>query len=141
MQTAPDDAKLTAPGEVARTIPIVREEAFVTKQAQTEQVRVRSSVEEEQVLVRDTVSREAVEISHVPIEREVSEAPRSREEDGVTIIPVIEERVIVEKRLFLVEEIHVRRTSTIEPVTVPTTLRRTRIEVERSDLSDNQKDI
>jgi stress response protein YsnF len=49
----------------------------------------------------------------------------------VTVIPVIEEVLIVEKRLVLKEELHVRRQQTTENVEVPVTVRRQRAVVER----------
>jgi uncharacterized protein (TIGR02271 family) len=129
------------PYTAGSAIPIVQEEAFVSKRlVDTEHVRVRTSVDEAPVMVRDTVSRDHVEIKRVTIEREVTAAPAIREEDGVTIIPVLEERLVVQKRLFLVEEIHVVRTSTIDAVELPTTLRRTRVEVDRKDLTTNKED-
>jgi len=48
-------------------------------------------------------------VEHVPIGRMVETAPPVREEDGVTVIPVIEEVVVTETRLVLREELHVRR--------------------------------
>ena len=78
-------------------------------------------------------------VTRVPIGREIAEAPAIRIEDDLTIVPVIEERLVVEKRLFLVEELHLRRTVTIDPVEVPTTLRRTRVDVERFE-RDQQED-
>lgn len=124
-----------------RRIPIVQEEAFVGKRlVDTEHVRVRTSVEESAVLVRDTVAREHVEVRRVPVEREVVSAPAIREEGNVTIIPVLEERLVTEKRLFLVEEIHLVRTSRAETVELPTTLRRTRVDVDRTELT-NQEDV
>ena len=107
----------------------------------TEHVRITTSVAAEQVVVRDTVARGEVEIRHVVIGREVSHAPAIREEDGVTIIPIIEERLVVEKRLFLIEEIHVVRTNRTEAITLPTTLRRTRIDIDRTDLTNMPDDV
>jgi uncharacterized protein (TIGR02271 family) len=124
------------------TIPIVQEEAFVSKRlVDTEHVRVRTSVEQVSVGVHDTVSREHIEIKRVTIEREVAAAPGIREEAGVTIIPVLEERLVVEKRLFLVEEIHVVRTIKTDAVDLPATLRRTHVEVDREKLTNNQEDF
>jgi len=120
-------------------VPIVEEEASVTKRvADTERVTVRTIPEEEQVVVRDTVRREQVAVTRVPIDREVAEAPSVRTEGDVTIVPVLEERLVVEKRLFLVEELHVHRTVTAEDVELPTTLRRTRVEIERTDLNQEE---
>jgi stress response protein YsnF len=121
-------------------IPIVEEKAFVTKRlVDTEHVQVRSSVDETLVVVRDAVSRERIQIKRVTIEREVEAAPAIREEDGVTIIPVLEERLVVEKRLFIVEEIHVVRAITMDAVELPTTLRRTRVDVDREDLTNSEE--
>jgi stress response protein YsnF len=129
------------PGHSGRAIPIVQEEAFVSKRlVETEHVLVRTSVEEAPVVVRDTVLREHVEIKRVTIEREVDVAPAVREENGVTIIAVFEERLVVEKRLFLVEEIHVVRASTVDAIELPTTLRRTRVDIDREDLTTNKED-
>ena len=54
--------------------------------------------------------------------------------DGVTIIPVLEEILVVEKRLVLKEEVHIRRSTAGEEVEVPVTLRRQRAVVERVSL-------
>ena len=113
-------------------IPIVQEEARVSKRlVQTDRVNVRVASDQEDVIVRDELRQERVDITRVPIDCEVSEAPATRTEGDVTIVPVLEERLVVEKRLFLVEELHLRRTATINPVDLPMTLRRTRVEIER----------
>ena len=117
-------------------IPIVKETAHVTKRVfETEHVRVQTTPVSEDVVVRDAVQQQQVEVTRVPVGREVTEAPLTRTEGDVTIIPVLEERLVIEKRLFLVEEIHVRRSTRIEPVELPTTLRRTRVDVERTALN------
>jgi len=118
-------------------IPIVEEEASVTKRAvDLEHVSVRIGAEEEQVVVRDQVRHEQVEVTRVPINREVAEAPSVRTEGDLTIVPVLEERLVVEKRLFLVEELHLRRSETTRAVELPTTLRRTRVDVDRQTPAD-----
>ena len=120
-------------------VPIIQEEAHVTKHAVgLEQVTVRTVAEEHQVVVHEAVRREAVEVTRVAIDREVAEAPPIRTEGGVTIVPVVEERLVVEKRLFLVEELHLTRVATTEQVELPTTLRRMRAEVERETLNQQE---
>ena len=54
-----------------------------------------------------------------------------RTEGDTTIIPVVEEIIEVQKRLFLKEEIHIRRETTREEVAVPVELRKERAVVER----------
>jgi stress response protein YsnF len=56
-----------------------------------------------------------------------------RTENGVTIVPVLEERLVVEKQLFLKEELHIRCGVKTETVEVPVTLRSERAIVERFD--------
>jgi len=69
----------------------------------------------------------------VAIGREVSEAPAVRTDGDVTIVPVMEEVLVVEKRLMLVEEIHIRRVATTEDVSIPVELRKQRASIERDD--------
>jgi stress response protein YsnF len=121
-------------------IPIVEEEALVTKRvAETERVSIRSIPEEEHVVIRDEVRRDDIEVTRIAVGREVAEAPSVRTEGRLTIVPVVEERLVVEKRLFLVEELHIRRTTHTDNVEIPTVLRRTRVEVDRQSL-DQQED-
>ena len=120
-------------------IPVIQEELVVGKRVvPTERVRVRTSPAEHEVIVRDTLWRQAVEVTRVPVEREVTEAPPTRTENGVTIVPVVEERLIVEKRLFLVEEVHMRLAAGTHDVAMPTTLRRTQVDVERTPLTQQE---
>lgn len=121
-------------------IPIVQEEAHVFKRAvTTERVTVRTGAEEHQVVIRDELIRGHVAVTRIPMEREVTTAPAVRTEGEVTIIPVVEERLVVEKRLFLVEELHLTREQGLEPVEVPATLRRTRIDIQRNELPQQEE--
>lgn len=122
-------------------IPIVEEVAWIAKrQVETERVSVHTWAQEDAVTLREDLVREQLDVSRVPIGVQVDRAPDVRQEGDVTIVPVLEERLVVEKRLFLVEELHVRRLVAVEPVEVPTTLRRTRVAVERT-ASDQQEDL
>jgi uncharacterized protein (TIGR02271 family) len=56
-----------------------------------------------------------------------------REEGDTTIIPLLEEIIMVEKRLVLREELHVRKRRIEEPHTEQITLRREEANVERRD--------
>lgn len=121
-------------------IPVLQEEAHVSKRAlETERVSVRTFTEYEHVTVSDEVRRERVEVTRIPAGHVVSEAPGVRTEGDLTIVPVLEERLVVEKRLFLIEELHVRRTTTTEPIELPATLRRTRVEVERTEIDQQEE--
>jgi stress response protein YsnF len=56
-----------------------------------------------------------------------------REEDGVLIVPVLEERLVVTTELVLKEEIRITRKSRTETVREPVRLRSERAEVERRE--------
>jgi stress response protein YsnF len=71
------------------------------------------------------------------LEREIDAAPPIRTEGDVTIIPVVEEILVVEKRLMLREEIHVRQTATTQSVEVPVTLRKQEAVIDRQDVTTN----
>ena len=85
-------------------------------------------------MLRETLRGDMVGVTRVPVNRTLSEgeaAPQVRDEGGVTIIPVLEEVLVVEKRLVFKEEVHIRHTTSGEDVEVPITLRRQRAVVER----------
>lgn len=136
--STPLDA-VTAGAEGLR-IPILQEEVTVeTREQELERVRVVTSSSTAQVAVDATLERDEVEVRRVPVGREVTEAPAIREDGDLTIVPVLEERLIVEKRLFLVEEIHLVRRRVSKTVSIPAELRRTKVEIERST-SDHQRE-
>ena len=110
---------------------IVEEELRVEKrQVATGRVTVRTTTEVSDEVARATLEGETVEVTRVPINREIDAAPSIRTEGDVTIIPVVEEVVLIEKRLVLKEEIHLRRTVTREDVAFPVKLRKQRATVE-----------
>ena len=65
-------------------------------------------------LIDEELTHVRVEIERVPIDRTVEVMPPTRQEGDITIIPVVEEIVVVERRLVLKEEIRVRRVNTKE---------------------------
>jgi stress response protein YsnF len=92
---------------------------------------VRSVVDTIEEVARAALAEDRVEVTRVPLNREVSAAPSVRTEGEVTIVPVMEEVLVVEKRLVLKEELHIRRGVTHENVEVPITLRKQRAVIER----------
>ena len=125
------DAFASTPEEYA-AIPLVEERLSVGKRSvESGMVRVRVTVEERQETVTEQLARDDVQIERVPRNERLTEMPHVRLEGGTTIIPVVEELLVVEKALVLVEEIHVRRRTETETVEIPTTLRSERAIVER----------
>ncbi len=116
-----------------RTIPVVEEQATVDKIDRTTRVRVRTETESHDTIASAELQGEEVEVTRIPVNREVEAVPEVRTQGDVTILPVLEEVLVVEKRLFLKEEVHVRHRKTSESVEIPVTLRRQNAVVERLD--------
>lgn len=94
-------------------IPLLEEEVAVTKQVvETGRVAVTRVTHEQSELIAEPLATETVEISRVPIGRRVEQMPAVREEGDTVVIPVVEERLLVERQLFLKEEVRVRRVRT-----------------------------
>ena len=114
---------MAEPEEVA-AIPLVEERVSIAKrQVESGRLRVRISVEEREERVPVELAHDEVEIQRIPRNLPLSELPGVRLEGNVTIIPVVEEVVVVEKRLVLVEEIHVRRKTARTTQEIPVTVR------------------
>jgi stress response protein YsnF len=117
-------------------LPLVEEALRVGKRlVETGRVRVSISTDTHERLVRETLRTERAEVERVAVGRELAdgeEAPTTRqEEDGTVVVPVLEEILVVERRLVLREEIRLRLVAAEEAVEQPVTLRRQRAEVER----------
>ncbi len=116
------------------TVPVIEEEISVSKRERvTGVVRLSKTVREEEALVDEPLMIHRVEVERVVVNRPISEIPSPRQEGDTLILPVVEEVLVVEKRLVLKEEVRVRRVDeeTHKPERV--TLRREEIRVERKD--------
>jgi uncharacterized protein (TIGR02271 family) len=112
--------------------PVIVEEMDIQKRrAETGRVRISKLVHERKELVDEPLMREEVTIERVGINRVVDGPRPARYEGGTLIIPVLEEVLVVEKRLMLKEELYItlRRVETHNPQHV--TLRREEAIVER----------
>ena len=97
----------------------------------TDHVRLRTIVDERAAVAEGVVERGAIEVSRVPVDIEVTIAPPPREEGDTLVVSVVEERMVVVKKLFVIEEVRLRRTATQAAVSIPTTLRSMRAEIVR----------
>lgn len=96
-------------------VPVVAETVEVEKrQVETGRVRVEKRVEVHEQAVAEQLAREDVEVERVPINRVVDGPVASRTEGDTTIIPVLKEVLVVEKRLMLIEEVRITRRRSTE---------------------------
>jgi len=113
-------------------IPLVEERVSVTKrEVETGRLRIEVSVEEREDHIPVELAHDELEIVRVPVNKAVTSLPSVRLEGATTVIPVVEEIVVVEKRLVVVEEIHVRRKSLTETKQIPVTLKSEQVRIDR----------
>ena len=125
--------KKPAQEEELAVLPVIEETADLrTETVEGQTVRVRRTVTSDTVPTDIELHRQDVEVTRHPIGRVVDEAPKTRTEGDVTIIPVLEEVVETRTVLRLVEEVHVRRVSAVHTETHDLQTRRHDIEVERT---------
>lgn len=114
--------------ELVGTLPIAAERLRVEKRIMvSKQVRVRTTVESHDELVQVALQGRDLSIERVAMDQEVATAPETRQVGDVLIIPVVAERMV--KRLFVVEEIHIRQRRTEEEFNQTVPLRHERAEV------------
>lgn len=98
------------PGEQVRVLPVIEESLDVEiRPVETARVRVHKVVHEREAVVDPPLLREEVVVERVPVNR-IVEGPMSVRSEGDTlIIPVLEEVLVVEKRLLLKEEVRLTK--------------------------------
>ena len=114
------------------------------RQVERGRVVVRTRVDTREEIAEAELRQEEVSVERVSVGRPVETPPPVREEDGVLIVPVLEEQLVVTTRLVLKEEIRITKRSRTEHVREPVTLRSERAEVERLEgrgplRTDNQE--
>jgi uncharacterized protein (TIGR02271 family) len=118
-------------------IPVIEEELDVQKHVvETGKVRLTKVVHEHETVVDEPLFRDEVEVERVRIDRVVDGPLPIRYENDTMIVPIMEEVLVVEKRLILKEELHIhkRRVETHRPQQV--TLRREEVHIERPESTE-----
>ena len=117
-----DDRTPDKTGEAV--IPLLAEEVAVSKQVvETGRVQVARVTHEREQLIDELLAHETVEINRTPIGRQVDTMPAIRDEGDTLVIPIVEEVLVIERRLLLKEEVRVRRVRSTERHQESVTLR------------------
>jgi stress response protein YsnF len=104
------------------TINVFEEQAQVGKKVeQTGKVRIEKKVDTIEEDLNIALKNEDVKVERVAVNRYVDEPPPVRYEGNTTIISVIKEVAVIEKRILVVEEVHISKNINItrEEKTVP----------------------
>ncbi len=119
--------------EADTVLSLLSEELLIERHAEvTGRVRVQIRTVERDALVEEILGTERIEIERVPIGRVVDAAPPIREEGDTTVISVMEEVIVTERRLVLKEEIRLRRVRTTTSHRETHTVREQHAEIERT---------
>lgn len=121
-----------SPSDRERAIPLHDESLSVGKRAvERGRVRITTGVREREETVEQELDGETVEVVRVPVGRPVEVPPEPRRDGDVLIIPVVEEELVVTKRLVLREELHIRKHRNRRTERITETLRSEEASVER----------
>jgi len=117
-----DDRTREEAGEAV--LPLLAEEVTVSKQTvETGRVQVSRITHEREQLVDELLAHDLAEIDRIPINRTIDTMPSVREEGDAVVIPIVEEVLVIERRLLLKEEVRVRRVRSTERHQESVTLR------------------
>jgi uncharacterized protein (TIGR02271 family) len=91
-------------------VPLHVEELSVSKRVvQKGRVQVARVTRQHEQLVDELLAREHVEIERIAVGRPVDAMPPVREDGDTIIIPIVEEVLVIERRLVLKEEVRIRK--------------------------------
>lgn len=121
-----------------RNIPIIEEQLHVGKEwKETGRVQLSKTVTEEEVEFKIPVQQEEIIVERKAINRLVEEAPpATRYEGDTTIISVLKEVLVVEKKLMLVEELHLTKRKTESVASGTETVRVEQVDINRKDVKE-----
>jgi uncharacterized protein (TIGR02271 family) len=91
-------------------VPLHEEGVSVAKQRiATGRWRISTVTRQDEVQVDEPLAQETVEVERTAVNKPVERMPSVREEGDTLIVPVVEEILVLERRLILKEEVRIRR--------------------------------
>ncbi len=129
-----ENEQILEPEDDRIVIPVIDEEVVAGARAvKTGGVRVNKHVETRLKKVEVNLQQEEVDVRRVPVNREIDRVPPVRRKGDTVIVPVVEEELVVTKRLVLKEEIHLIKRRTRGRFAREVEVDRERAEVQRLD--------
>ena len=125
----------------AAKLDLLAEELVVGKETiETGRLRVSKHTRTREAVVDEGLLRERADVETIPIGRQISEMPPIRQEGDTTIIPIVEEVLHTERRLFLKEEVRITRRRLTEQFQDHVTLRYQEAVISRVQSATDQTD-
>lgn len=121
----------------ALKVPVIEEQlALDTRTVDTGRgVRIHKTVAEHPVAIDERLIHDEVDVRRVPVDRVVGagEAPAVRYEGDTLVVPVLEEVLVVERRVRIKEELHITRNRREERHQETVMVRSEQVSIERFD--------
>ena len=120
-------------------LPVMEEELQIGKRkVETGVTRVVKKVGTSERTITEPLEKETVEVERVAVNRIIDRPVAERKEGDVTIIPVMEEVLVVEKKLCLKEELRIMRRHDVVMHTQREVVQKEEAVVEHDDLREEK---
>lgn len=140
MKIQPPDEKPQDNAEVV--LRLAEEEVSLSRKRVTDgRVTVTRSTVQHDEIINTFLRQERVEVERVPKSQPVETLPEIREENGILIVPVVEETIEIVRKLVLKEELHIRKREQQVPFQEVVTLRKQHAKVEKEDESSSSQSL
>jgi len=127
----PKEALAATPNGREVRVPLHEEELIPEKRwVDLGELRIHKVVDTREELIREAVTRDDLLVERVPINQPLDAPIDTRVEDDWLVIPIMEEVIVVQKRLMLKEEIRIRKRQVTETQELHETVRSERAELE-----------
>lgn len=120
-------------------LPLIAEELEISKRLkEIGRLRISKRVNSTPSVVEEQLRHEHYEVKRVPINQTLDHPVEPRQEGDTLIFPILEEVLVIEKRMVLVEELHITRKIEERRERQEIELRKEEIDVERVDNPEEQ---
>lgn len=119
-----------------QTFPVIEEMPVIEKRkVETASIKIRKKVTESPQVLEESLAKEEFLIDRVPINEVRDEPLQMRTEGDITIIPVQEEVLVVQKKIMVREEIRIRKVRTEHSEKVTVSLRKEEVQIDRKKMN------
>jgi uncharacterized protein (TIGR02271 family) len=127
--------------ETTRVIPVIQEELVTgTRIVETGIIRIRKEIHEREETVDLPLMKEEIHVERVLVDQFVEEPPEVRHVGETLVVPVMEEVLVVEKRILLKEELHITKVAKTYHNPKKVTLRSEEVRIEHEDINEQKAD-
>ncbi len=121
------------PNKLTEVIPVIHETLRIEKREfESGRVLIHKTVTERDEIAEVLLRQQDLIVERVAIGRVVAEAPQTRQDGDTLIVPILEEILVVEKRLILKEELHIRKQSSERMEQQTVRLRTEQVEIKQT---------